>query len=579
MKISCQSCAAKYTIADEKVVGKVIKIKCKKCSSTIVVNGNDPSVLAQLQQAQSQGADAGGADAGGGGGFDDQAATQLLQHSHAALGGEAPANPDEWTVSVSDDDQRTMTTAQVLTEYAKGTLTADTYLWKDGMADWLPIHQVEELAPLLAASSGQSDGYGAAAAVSAPISGGQNGSGPYSQPGYGQQQAFEATTPLAQPVTAAAAASPAAGAARRAGGRQSVDLFGASREDVARPAANTQMSAGAAGLGAQPLDKHTGERNETSVLFSLKDLAAAEAASAAKPATKNKYGASNDRVDDILSLGGVSAAPMLAPVPLNAPYIEPPPPPPPPSVAPVSAGAMAAPAAYAPPPKKSAAPYIVGGLGALALIGGIIFFVLAGSNKTDTANADKQDKTEKAETKSDKTAEPSKSSEQAKPAESAPTAETSSATAATSGSTSAEPVASAAGTTGTTGGKVALVDPKDSKKDDKKDTKKDEPKEEPKEEPKDTGKGGDAPFDRGAASSAMSAAAGRASGCKKADGPTGSTKVQVTFQPSGKGTAPSVGAPFAGTPTGSCIAGAFKGLSIPPFSGAAVPVSKTVNIR
>ncbi|NUO52212.1 MAG: hypothetical protein HOV80_25445, partial [Polyangiaceae bacterium] len=37
MKISCQSCAAKYTIADEKVVGKVIKLKCKKCSSTIVV--------------------------------------------------------------------------------------------------------------------------------------------------------------------------------------------------------------------------------------------------------------------------------------------------------------------------------------------------------------------------------------------------------------------------------------------------------------------------------------------------------------------------------------------------------------
>ena len=36
MKISCQSCAAKYTIADEKVVGKIVKIRCKKCSATIV---------------------------------------------------------------------------------------------------------------------------------------------------------------------------------------------------------------------------------------------------------------------------------------------------------------------------------------------------------------------------------------------------------------------------------------------------------------------------------------------------------------------------------------------------------------
>jgi predicted Zn finger-like uncharacterized protein len=73
MKISCQSCAAKYTIADEKVVGKVIKIKCKKCSSTIVVNGNDPAVLAQLA-------------AGDGFAGEDQAATQLATRPPSDLG-------------------------------------------------------------------------------------------------------------------------------------------------------------------------------------------------------------------------------------------------------------------------------------------------------------------------------------------------------------------------------------------------------------------------------------------------------------------------------------------------------------
>ena len=41
MKISCQSCQAKYTIADEKVLGKIVKIRCKKCGATIVVNGSD----------------------------------------------------------------------------------------------------------------------------------------------------------------------------------------------------------------------------------------------------------------------------------------------------------------------------------------------------------------------------------------------------------------------------------------------------------------------------------------------------------------------------------------------------------
>ena len=41
MKITCQSCQAKYTIADEKVLGKIVKIRCKKCAATIVVNGSD----------------------------------------------------------------------------------------------------------------------------------------------------------------------------------------------------------------------------------------------------------------------------------------------------------------------------------------------------------------------------------------------------------------------------------------------------------------------------------------------------------------------------------------------------------
>ena len=46
MKITCQACAAKYTIADDKVLGKIVKIRCKKCGATIVVNGNDPSASA-----------------------------------------------------------------------------------------------------------------------------------------------------------------------------------------------------------------------------------------------------------------------------------------------------------------------------------------------------------------------------------------------------------------------------------------------------------------------------------------------------------------------------------------------------
>src|SRR6201999_1853061 len=40
MKIVCGSCQAKYSIADEKVAGKVFKIRCKRCGEVIVVRGD-----------------------------------------------------------------------------------------------------------------------------------------------------------------------------------------------------------------------------------------------------------------------------------------------------------------------------------------------------------------------------------------------------------------------------------------------------------------------------------------------------------------------------------------------------------
>src|SRR6185503_9922798 len=48
MKIACENCGTKYSIDDEKLKGKVYKIRCKKCSNVIVAKGTavgeaDPS--------------------------------------------------------------------------------------------------------------------------------------------------------------------------------------------------------------------------------------------------------------------------------------------------------------------------------------------------------------------------------------------------------------------------------------------------------------------------------------------------------------------------------------------------------
>jgi hypothetical protein len=86
-------------------------------------------------------------------------------------------------------------------------------------------------------------------------------------------------------------------------------------------------------------------------------------------------------------------------------------------------------------------------------------------------------------------------------------------------------------------------------------------------------------FSKSAASAALSAAASRAASCK-GDGPSGSATVSVTFAPSGRVTSARVeGGTFAGTPTGGCIATAFRGASVPPFGGSPVTVKKTVSIR
>src|SRR5450432_2083201 len=103
MKISCQSCQAKYTIADEKVLGKIVKIRCKKCGATIVINGNESEAATQAVGMPQQG-----------GAFD--------YASQSA--GEA------WTINVADGDQRTMTTAEVVAAFRSGVVNEETFCWK-----------------------------------------------------------------------------------------------------------------------------------------------------------------------------------------------------------------------------------------------------------------------------------------------------------------------------------------------------------------------------------------------------------------------------------------------------------------
>lgn len=222
MKISCPACAAKYSIADEKVQDRLAKIRCRKCGTTIVIDGkvNPPSVTA---------GDAGGA-----------AAAEDPGMGAAAGGG------GEYSVDFGDNDQRTLTVAELVAAYQAGQVTTETFVWTEALGDWKPVSDVPEL--MAAFSGGSSPAAAPAPATPAPD--------------------LFASSMVPQPARAAA----------RAGGRGSTaDLFGGSG-GAAAPADDDAGGGGDAPAAA------TGARNESSVLFSLSALTkAAPTPTASKP--------------------------------------------------------------------------------------------------------------------------------------------------------------------------------------------------------------------------------------------------------------------------------------------------------
>ncbi|HMG20934.1 MAG TPA: GYF domain-containing protein, partial [Kofleriaceae bacterium] len=221
MKIVCDACQAKYSISDDKVQGKVFKIRCKKCSNIIVVRGG-ASVVEPAPPPQQE------------------KDTRVYDYGYEG-GDHAPAGDEAvWHVVINQDQVGPMTAVDVQHRFSSGEIDAETYIWREGFADWLPLSQVDTFTALLgsgatASASASPRGKGADA-VAAMFGGGED-------PGTGRSD----------PGDLFAAAS--AGSARNEDDNS--DLFGS--KPIAAPSSQ----------GA----KLRGERNENSVLFSLNNLA------------------------------------------------------------------------------------------------------------------------------------------------------------------------------------------------------------------------------------------------------------------------------------------------------------------
>jgi predicted Zn finger-like uncharacterized protein len=127
MKVSCPSCDAKYNIADDKVKGKKVKVRCKTCGSQILVDGTATQVSTGTGSAQ-------------------RIETSPGTAASSSTPAPAPAASDAWTVNFSDTDERTLTTAEIIDMAVHGRLGSEVFVWKDGMGDWSLVANVPELA-------------------------------------------------------------------------------------------------------------------------------------------------------------------------------------------------------------------------------------------------------------------------------------------------------------------------------------------------------------------------------------------------------------------------------------------------
>lgn len=221
MKITCPSCSAKYSIADDKVQARLAKIRCRKCGATIVIDGkaNPPNVYAADGGAAADSAGSAGQGASAGG---------------------------EYSVDYAENDQRNMTLADIVTAYNAREITSETYVWAEGFEDWKPLGEIDEIVEALH----QASDTGAA------------------------EPAWDAS-PAAEPAFSAAAEQPSPARAATSTRAAATDLFGGiekagSEEELATSAPHAEPAAPAA-------PAPTGARNESSVLFSLSALTSAAA--------------------------------------------------------------------------------------------------------------------------------------------------------------------------------------------------------------------------------------------------------------------------------------------------------------
>ncbi len=279
MRIVCDNCGAKYSIADEKVAGKVLRIRCKACSNVINVDGRHVTK-------------------------EDDAATAFGQ----------TVGDIEWHVVIDGDQQGPFSEGQVAQMLSSGALDLESYVWRDGFDGWKTIADVPELQG--AATPADDDGgslpnqgdslpIGGAATGLGSASAGASGGVAGSASGHADRP--NASLGAAMSGASAASASLGAGAPQPLTGKRNENsvLF-----SLANLQALSAKPGGPASAPASTPPRAGGATTEGSGLIDIRALASTSGGGSSVPVTDR--GAA---VDQLMSIGtGTPLASPLSPV-------------------------------------------------------------------------------------------------------------------------------------------------------------------------------------------------------------------------------------------------------------------------
>jgi len=160
LKFLCDNCKAKYQIADDKVAGKTVRMKCRKCGHQIEVRAavTETSVASSPPQAPRPAAPRGLATS-----LSAQKPRQPSQPHTGALAGafnrhasEAPppmghelSVTDEWYVAINGVPVGPVRISELRRKAGAGAVNEDSLCWQEGLEEWRPIRSIPELATLV----------------------------------------------------------------------------------------------------------------------------------------------------------------------------------------------------------------------------------------------------------------------------------------------------------------------------------------------------------------------------------------------------------------------------------------------